>query len=201
MDINTFCKTPEGVQMIQEQRAIFCIGGQLYQGYNQVPVEVSEVQLEDGELDAAIDVDGTKNRVWFARKQRLEGRYERKMQEYDKRRAMLREQRKGIVDGIMQAKASGIPASPDTDEELARIDDKMKRLADESGRERLRFARDRHDPVAAEARVEAEKAAVVATRVECRVCGVLSPEGHGNPPMWRRGHEMACKTKQAKAAS
>ena len=200
MDLKSWPKTSEGVEIIIGQRQLFCTAGQLYQGYNQVPVEVDEVQVTDAELADVMDLDGTLDRVHFRRRQRLESREMRKQKEYDERRAALRAQRRNIVEEIKESKAAGIPSSPDVMSELSRIDGRLSRLADVALRAEVQAAADRVDPLAAEAREAAEKAEEIAQRLQCAECEAMSPEGHHNPANWLRGHRMGQHKKQRVAS-
>lgn len=190
-NIVTWAKTPEGVEMIESQK-MFCINAELWQGWKGSAIRVVESQLEDNEMSAIDDIDGTIQRVWFARRQRLEGRVERKEAEYDTRRGILRRERNEIIESISKQKEMGIDASPDDLDQLKRIDARMARLVDEGNRQRLSLATAKQDPETAAA-IAAEKKL---DRVDCEYCQEVSPEGHKNPAGWRTGHMIHCKAKK-----
>ena len=195
-NIVTWAKSPEGVEAIESQK-MFCVNAEIWQGWKGAAIRVSESQLEDEEMNAIDDIDETMQRVWFTRRQRLEGRLDRKEAEYDGRRATLRRERNELIDSIEKQKGAGYPASPDDMDQLTRIDTRMKRLVDEGNRQRLAHAKAKEDP---------ETAAVVAAekkleRVDCEHCHEVSPEGHKNPSAWRTGHLMQCKARKKAMAT
>lgn len=190
-NIATWVKTPEGVEMIESQK-MFCINADIWQGWKGSCIRVTESQLEDKEMLEVEDIDDTMQRVWFARKNRLQGRVERKEAEYDTRRGILRRERNEIIESISKQKELGIDASPDDLDQLKRLDTRMKRLVDEGNRQRLTLAIAKEDPETAAA-VAAEKKL---ESIECEHCHELSPEGHKNPAGWRTGHMIHCKAKK-----
>ena len=190
-NIQTWVKTPEGIEKIESQE-MFCISGDIWQGWKGTCIRVSESQLQDGEMEKVEDVDDTMSRVWFARRQRLQGRVERKEAEYDTRRATLRRERNEIIDSISKQKEMDISPSPDDLDQLKRIDVRMARLVDEGNRQRLSIAEAKEDPETAAA-IAAEKKLA---RVECEHCKEVSPEGHKNPRAWRTGHMIHCEAKK-----
>lgn len=196
-NIQTWIKTPEGAETIESQ-IVFCLEGQLWQGWRKVAIQVTETLLTDEELDRVRDIDNSLSRVWFARRQRLEGIGEAKQREYDTRRSVLRQQRREIMSDIKEAKGLGIEPSPDDLAQLDRIDDRMKRLSDETNLLKLRHAHNRVHPEQVQAEKQRADEEKRARRLQCPHCESISPEGHKNPPMWLKGHTMACK--KAKAA-
>ena len=194
--IQSWSQTAEGVEMIDAQK-VFCIEGRLWQGYQKVAFLVDESQMEDRELDAVEDIDDTMGRIWFNRKNRLGGRHDRKIVEYDGRRAELRLQGNAVLDSIERLQKAGLPPSADDKEQYSRIQARMARLVDESTAQRLAHATLREDPETA-AVVAAEKKSEA---VDCQHCGKVSPEGHKNPANWRRGHMMKCKARQEAAVT
>lgn len=72
LSIGQYMKTLQGRQMIESQE-LFILGGKLYQGYSQRAVETTEDQCVESEIEAAHDVDGSKERVLGTRSRRLEG--------------------------------------------------------------------------------------------------------------------------------
>ena len=93
LSINQYMKTLQGRSML-ESGGLFILGGRLYQGYNQRPVEPTEDQCTDAEIANAHDVDGTKNRIVTSRNQRLAAAAAAKDREQRKNRmAKLQEER------------------------------------------------------------------------------------------------------------
>jgi len=70
LSIGQYCKTVQGIGMIENQEP-FCLNGKIYQGYNLVPVEASEDQLSDREIEKLHDVDGSKHLITQKRNERL----------------------------------------------------------------------------------------------------------------------------------
>jgi hypothetical protein len=193
MSIQHWAKTQEGVEVIDSQKP-FCIDGTLWQGYQKVAVRVHDDQLSDDEMEQVRDVDNTMQRVWFVRRQRLEARVSRKMDEYDTRRQALRAQRNELIQAIKNNAELGIKRSPDDDAQLDRIDQRLARLVDGSKSEQLKLARAKEDPETAAKEAEERHLAPV----QC-VCGAISPEGHKNPSKWLTGHSIHCKSRKKSA--
>jgi len=128
LTINQFVKTPEGMAMIAEQKP-FVLGGVIYQGFNGQAATCSEKTMTLAEIEAAPDVDGTKERVYRLRREREGGRHDRKSTEYRKRRAELRAQRNEILDAMEKSEKRGVPSSPADLEDIAEIDRRMERLS------------------------------------------------------------------------
>ena len=76
LTINQFAKTQEGMALIAEQKP-FILNGLIYQGYEGALASCSEKQLTLEEIDAAPDIDGSRDRIYAARKDRVDGRVER----------------------------------------------------------------------------------------------------------------------------
>jgi hypothetical protein len=189
LPLNYWKKTMEGMQVIQEQKP-FCLGGNLFQGYQGAPISIGESQLSDEEMQNVQDIDGTMARQWTIRRQRLESRYSRKMQEYDERRATLRDRRGKIRDGLKSDAETNIPPNPSDLAELERIDARMKRLEDMTTQESMKLAHLRVGE-----KVEEEVAPVVERHgAICDHCQKESPPAHKNPKMWLKGHLMQCKS-------
>jgi len=190
MNIQHWAKTEEGVQVIDSQK-LFCIGGSLWQGYQKLALRVHDDQLSDDEMEQVRDVDDTMKKVWFVRRQRLEARVSRKMDEYDTRRQSLRAQRNEIIQSIKNNAELNIKRSPDDDAQLDRIDQRLGRLVDEARSVQLKLAREKEDPDTAAKEAEERHLAPV----QC-VCGAISPDGHKNPAKWLTGHSIHCKSRK-----
>lgn len=182
LTIQHFPSTQEGQQLIAEQKP-FILGGEIFQGYQNVPIRVFEMQLTDEELEAAHDVDGTKDRVWFKRRQRTGMRDDRKASEYRQRRANLRRERAVIRDTIKEDKAAGIPISPADRADLAEIDGRMQRLVDLSNIHQEEAAEFKAPPEGAEKGGD----------LMCPDCQKICPPGK-NFNKWLKGHQMGAHT-------
>lgn len=187
VDPKEWAKSPQGMSIIQ-QETLFCLGGQVWQGHQGVAVRCPESLLETNELENVADIDGTMEKVWFRRRQRLESRYTRKAKEYDERRMMLRKERSAIRESIKEDKALGIEAADDDLDQIRRINERMARLKDlahEHEYEAAKAAEERaanqgDTPMVEEPPPE---------QVQCKECGMESPLGK-DPGRWLRGHMM-----------
>ena len=210
LNIKDWAKTAEGLNLI-EQQTMFCIGGDLWQGYRKVAFKVNERQITDDEIESATDVDDTKGKVWFRRKQRLQGRHDRKTKEYSQRRMELRKERSSIVQSIKEQKEMGLAASPDDVRSIDEINERMTRLVDLESSEKLLFAKASVESAQAEeeakrledlnAVAEAKpmpKKKRVMVAAECDACGAKSPDQHPSPEMWLRGHRIHHKGTRGK---
>lgn len=83
--IGAYCKSVQGVGMIEAQEP-FVLNGKIYQGYNLRPVEASEDQLSDREIESLHDVDGTKHLITQKRNERLAGSRYMKDKEFAERK-------------------------------------------------------------------------------------------------------------------
>lgn len=128
--ITDWAKTIDGIEVI-EQQIPFCIGGQLWQGWGGTSaIRADESQMTDDEIRNVMDIDGSKQQIWEARRNRLNGRLSRKMKEYDERRHELRKQRTEIITAMEQHQKMGLKPSPDDVYQVERIDERMARLRD-----------------------------------------------------------------------
>lgn len=184
MSIQHWVKTQEAIEIIESQR-VFCIGGELWQGFQRTPIRVHEAQLDDFEIDSALDIDSTLDKVRTNRRNRIEGRNERKRREYSDRRQELRQQRTSIRSSIKEAKDMGIPVSQDDLAALEEIERRMQRLIvlDKELKDEPPVEVSEPPPVYEPDELETG-------RVKCLVCGEQAPEGHKRPKAWLRGHTM-----------
>lgn len=119
LTINEFIKTVEGKTLVRDQ-VPFVLGGQTYQGYNGVPIDVPEKQMTDAEIEAAPDVDGTKDRIWFKRKQRLQSRELSRKKEMDERERIARQKRRDELElQKLERELAPEPPAPVADVEAA----------------------------------------------------------------------------------
>jgi len=189
VDPKEWAKTPEGMSTIQEQ-TLFCLGGQVWQGYQGVAVRCPESLLETHELENVKDIDGSMERVWFRRRQRLESRYMRKSKEYDERRMQLRRERSSVRESIKEDKALGIEASDDDLQQIEKINARMARLRDLSQESEYEAALAAEDLAKkAASGVPVEDTEPPPAQVKCDECDAESPLGK-DPERWLRGHKM-----------
>lgn len=127
MDIKEWAKTADGIDTIGTQN-VFCCGGILWQGSRGAAIRCTEDALDTDELKRVRDVDGTMEKVWFRRHQRIESRYLRKAIEFDERRGKLRRERNEIRSSMKEDRELGLPVNPEDLDAIKRIDDRMGRL-------------------------------------------------------------------------
>jgi hypothetical protein len=186
ISIEQWAKTAEGIEMIESQK-VFCVRGDLWQGYKQVAIRTHEDQLSTEELNEVAgvrDVDGTMSQVWFKRRQRIEGRLDRKRREYNARQKDLREERTAIRQSIKEDKELNIPASAADIAQITEIDERMKRLRDlaqEQELEKANIALGNVEP-------EPPPPPLDPGKYDCVECGLECPREHHNPKMWLNGH-------------
>jgi len=188
MDITHWAKTQEGLEVIESQRP-FCINGELWQGFEGAAIRIHEDQLVDKEIQTAVDVDATKERVWFVRKNRLEGRLERKKNEYSKRIMELRKEKNDLIQGFKDQKEIGLEPSAFDTKLLTEIDARMSRLQDLAKEKSLEIAR------AGGKEIPEPPRDIPPGGTQCSFCKKVSPDGHHNPAGWLRGHHMKCKAR------
>lgn len=191
--INQWAKTDKAIQIIETQKP-FCLEGVLYQGFNRTIIRVKESQLSDREMSELLDIDNSMERVWVQRKQRLEGRNERKVQEYAERKAKLRSDRNEIMTSIERQQKAGLPISPADSADIDRIDKRMSRLASLEAEASIKLASRKEG--------ECQRTEVMPSgdlRVECEFCGEKSPADHEKPKKWLTGHRMGCKHRPGSA--
>jgi len=200
LTIQHWIKTQEAEEVIDSQ-VIFCIGGVLWQPYGRTPFKVDENQLTSEELDAVRDIDQTLHRVWKNRSDRIVSRISRKNKEYSKLRAILRDEKNKIREGIKGDKELGITANSDDLREIEEIDKRMSRLRDLAQDGEAEIATLRTEQPKVEAQPAAEEPAAPAEQLICPDCMAKSPPGHANPDKWVRGHRMQCKARKERKAS
>ena len=191
--IQEWAKTADGLEIL-EQQVLFVMQGTLWQGWGgKGCVYVHEGQATDEEIRDAIDVDGTKQKVWQERKSRLEGRNDRKMKEYDARRHELRKQRSEIVTAIQQQKSVGIEPSPDDLYQITRIDERMARLRDLIQEQELAVAslEEGHAEAILDSKPHYEDEPTRDVRAKCDICGEIQPANSETAAYrWVLGHKM-----------
>jgi NTP pyrophosphatase (non-canonical NTP hydrolase) len=128
LSINQFMKTQEGMALVQQQ-VPFVMNGTVWQGYKGIPATVAEKQLTDEEFAALVEVDDTKEKVAFVRKQRLGSRNSRKSQEYSDRLGKLMTERNEVLEAIEREERSDRPVPAHFTRRLAYIDERMDRMA------------------------------------------------------------------------
>ena len=93
LDIKQYAKTLQGRNMIMSQE-LFVLNGRLYQGYEQVAIEVNEVQCMESEIEKAHDVDGSKAGVLATRAARLgASKIAKEREQRDNQRKKIAQQR------------------------------------------------------------------------------------------------------------
>jgi hypothetical protein len=127
VDIRRWTKTADGLAVVESQ-AVFCVGGILWQGWQGAVIRVNQQHLTNDEMSRIRDIDGSVDQVWEQRRASLEGRYVRKSNEYDERRAKLRHERNAIRDSMKADREMDIPQNPADLSQIKRIDERMKRL-------------------------------------------------------------------------
>jgi hypothetical protein len=195
IDLKDYIKTPEGIEDVNTQIR-FCLGGSVWSSLKGNVYKCPEKVMTDEELKGVKDVDGTMTRVWLERKQRLEGRYQRKMDEYDDRRAKCRAERTGIRQAVKEDKELGLPPSSDDLAQLERIDKRQKRLVGLKQEQELALATvmsqiEGHQAVDPIENVELKEVLKDSDSVRptCEECGKEVPPGK-NPTKWMRAHMM-----------
>lgn len=185
-------KTSEGLEILESEK-LFCLGGTLWMGNKKTPYPVQDSQATIDELSKAIDVDGTMQKVWFKRRQRLGGRHQRKSAEYNKRRAELRDERSKIRQSMKEDVGLGIKPNEDDARQIEEIDRRMLRLRDLASEEELQIA----ELALGEAAQKGEPESEVKPEpvVKCETCEAMPPPGHHNPEGWLKGHVIQHKTK------
>jgi len=178
-DLNYFLKTGQGKELLDQHRP-FIAKGEVLQGFQGRCFPVAEDQLSDDEIEAAMDIDGTKAEVWRKRQQRLGSAHLRKAQEYADRRGKLRAMQNEIFEASERRAKLGLPLSQADAEEIDDLDKRMARLS--SLKESLG---------AEIAQAALEPPADPTQRTEA-ICGAVSPEHHQNPEKWRIGHQVGC---------
>jgi len=189
LTIQFYPSTQEGQAMVSTQE-VFCLAGDLYQGYKGAICDVHERTLLEEEMLAIHDVDGTLHRVQSSRKSRLGSRDYRKKKEYAKLDAEKRQQRLADLELLEKERALGIKP---TDSPVVPDEEKGEKAPPE--------------PVAAvapvaeiavevpiepveEAKPDSVPMPLVGVQVHCDECLKGSPPGHRNPANWLRGHKF-----------
>jgi len=187
LDLRAWARSPEGVEMIESQKP-FVAKGEVWQGFDMQMMRTDESQLDDKEIVDLPDIDGTKEKIWFRRKQRLESRTMRKAEEYSKRRGELRTRRNEVLESIERMEKLGVERSPEDVYEIKQIDARMGRLLDAKGDLQLELAEKALETGKVEDDlVEGEQPQLQAP------CGKMSPRLHVNPKKWLSGHRMGCQ--------
>ena len=187
LDLKEWAKTPDGIEHIQGQKP-FCVGGVLWQGYKGAAIRADESTMETEELQVVPDIDETMHEIWLKRRQRLEGRLQRKMDEYDKRRSLLRKERSDIRASMKEDKELGLGIAPDDIDQVKRINKRMERLVDLNKELDLEAALV-GEKIPVTASDDDETVEVPPVEV-CPVCEKESPPGNSNPKKWLHAHNM-----------
>jgi len=193
ISLQQWSKTPEGIEMIESQK-IFCFAGDLWQGSKQCAFRTDEKLLMTEEFERIVDVDDSMPKMWFRRRQRIEGRLDRKKREYNKRRRELREERTSIRTSMKEDKELKIAPSPDDLAQIAEIDARQTRLRDLAGEQDLEKARIGMGDTPPEPEPEPPQDPGAYC---CDGCGKDCPRDHKNPERWLRGHKITCKGRKA----
>ena len=100
-DLNTWLKTAQGQVWIDSQKPAIA-KGEVIQGYQGACYRTDESQLTDAEIEKLDDLDGSKDEVWFRRKQRLESALT-ETSGVDEARVDLQREEAVVVGGIDEA--------------------------------------------------------------------------------------------------
>lgn len=196
ISIEQWAKTPEGVETIESQK-VFCIRGDLWQGHKQSAFRTNEDQMCTEELNSVIDVDGSMQKVWLKRQQRIGSRLDRKRREYNARQGELRRERTSIRDSIKEDKELGINASPADISQISEIDERMTRLRDmaqEQDLEKAKLAIGDVEPEPPPPELDHGKYNCIEPG-----CGTECPPSHKNPKMWLNGHMVKHRKRKVAA--
>jgi len=193
LQMQYWIKTQEAQEVIGSGR-IFCIQGELLQGYKGGPMPVGENQITEEEMKAVKDIDDTMHRVWFKRKQRLESAFLRKQKEYDERAHIVRDEQEKTFQHMERREKLKLAPSPLDAAVIRRQDARLERLAQLRGEEELKRAT-----------MEADKKKTVPADKDpdfaCTACGDACPIDHKSPAKWLTGHKLNCPTWKAQAAT
>lgn len=175
-------KTQDGEETLAS-KAIFCYEGKLFQG----AYSVDERVLLTKEMEAVLDKDGSLKQVWLTRRQRIEGDYNQKDNEYGTRRVELITRRNEILTAIEREQKLLGRTSSALLRDVEKIDARLERisLAQDEGEVELETQKK------SELIEEVSKIAQEIVDATC-VCGKGPKEGHANPKGWLNGHRMKC---------
>jgi hypothetical protein len=114
--ISQFQKTLQGQALIERQE-LFILNGRLYQGYNQKAVECPEDHCVDSEIEAAHDIDGSKQRILDTRARRFEGNRNAKEREHAERNKLKISQERDELELILLRRklAGSLEPEPETE--------------------------------------------------------------------------------------
>lgn len=174
MEIERWAKTSDANPVIEGQKP-FCIAGVVWQGFGGVCVRCTEDTMTEEELERVQDLDGTMNQVWQRRKDRVDGRLQRKRDEYDKRIAKLRAERNDIRQSMREDLSLGLKASEVDAQDAQYIEKRILRL--------------REGSAGLETSQRKIEEALAPPPTGCSVCGAPVPEG-SEPKRWLRMHTL-----------
>jgi len=182
LTLQHWLKTQEGEETLASGE-LFCYEGRLWQG----PYSIHENDLETHEMSKVKDVDGTLERVWIQRRQRMESNFSQKEEEYSSRRVELITRRNEIMTAIEREKNLIGRASPAMLREIEKIDARMERISQAEAIDEIALNQQKKQEL------PADIADLPQERVDATcVCGKTSPPTHRNPKGWLSGHHMKC---------
>jgi hypothetical protein len=196
MQLTEFMKTAEGQQLLSVHGARFCIMGKIFESWRGAPVQCFEENLTTDEMGSIHDVDASLEQQWVRRRQRMESRFDRKEDEYSKRRVLLITQRNEMLKAIEneQSMFKSLPEekrpapSPALLKEIEKINSRMERISNAEAFDEIQMQKAKRQELPEE--VQQIPEAVVAQ--SCPGCGKTPPPVHRNPDKWLGGHKLKC---------
>lgn len=116
LTIGQFVKTVRGRSLIMSESR-FVLGGKIWQGYNEHPIECTEDMMTQAEIDAAEDIDGTKQTILDTRFRRQRGAANNKDRELAERKKIKIAQERDELELLrLRREEAKYQASLDPDE-------------------------------------------------------------------------------------